>query len=119
MPPTEGRDALREQAACAGWSALNSSLAGRIPWHEHPLVVRQTWARVVDAILAEIERGHVIVPADMLREVKAWADHFAPCVADDNNWYRDECPMDGKDAASLGELLAVLAVLAGDGEPRP
>lgn len=62
MPPTEGRDTLRERAACAGWSALNSSLAGRIPWHEHPLVVRQTWERVVDAILAEIETaGYRIV----------------------------------------------------------
>jgi hypothetical protein len=65
MPPTEGRDTLRERAACAGWSALNSSLAGRIPWHEHPLVVRQTWERVVDAILAEIETaGYRIVGAD-------------------------------------------------------
>lgn len=52
--------------------------------------------------------GYELVDLERMTDVKHWADHFAPCVEDENNWYRQLCPMDGKDAAMLGELLAGL-----------
>ena len=71
-----------------------------------------------DTILGAIaEAGLVIVEREPTRtEARRWAAHFAPCVVDDNNWYRGESDMDGKDAAELGEFLATLvAALDGPG----
>jgi len=42
----------------------------------------------------------------LYRDAQSWARHFAPCVEDDNNWYRGESSIDGKDAAEIGELFA-------------
>lgn len=42
------------------------------------------------------------------QESKYWAEHFAPCVEDDNNYYRGDGRIDGKDAAALGELFTEL-----------
>ena len=42
-----------------------------------------------------------------LDALKRWADHLAPYVEDDNQWYRDG-GIDGKDAGEIGELFAEL-----------
>ena len=58
----------------------------------------------------EPEGGEEAAPKTALdalyRDAQSWARHFAPCVEDDNNWYRGESSIDGKDAAEIGELFA-------------
>jgi len=41
--------------------------------------------------------------AALVEELRYYAKHFQPAVEDDNNYYRGECSVDGKDAAALGE----------------
>lgn len=41
---------------------------------------------------------------DLLEELRYYARHFQPAIEDDNNYYRGDCRIDGKDAASLGEI---------------
>jgi len=49
-----------------------------------------------------------IVNPDALDHLEEWATqwhkHFLPAIEDDNNYYRGECNIDGKDAADIGEF---------------
>lgn len=48
-----------------------------------------------------------------IREISQyWVDHFRPCMEDDNNYYRGEGRIDGKDAAMIGEDFQEVLQLA-------
>lgn len=58
-------------------------------------------------------------PDDLKADLELYATYLAPAREDDNNYYRGECPLDGKDAAEIGDMAEDALAYITELESRP
>lgn len=94
-----------------------ADIGGIGDWHNAGSDIKQNYTEVAADVAAAAKKDIIDQIensiSDCLRETaESYQKYLQPAVEDDNNYYRGECDLDGKDAAELGEMASdILRVL--------
>ncbi len=99
----------REWEALRGFREENDRLRAKVSRLQEQMLcmLDEDATEPLEAVLEKLERWATEY------EVSYYATYFKPAIEDDNNYYRGDCPVDGKDAAAFGEAFTeIMEIIA-------